>query len=168
MSERYRIDRAWLRTKRKPKTMPGAHQNSLRSYLAIPQGTARVRASSIEDINSPVNPSDTHRASEDLAHLDFTRHEIAFPDQTPPLYRKYTAKHHDIYCLAVGLRIDLIVSVVKAADSAGASATTDPLRAGPLAVTDNATGKRRNPACFLKMAPFPNHATPKTSIVRQG
>lgn len=96
MSKRYRIDRARLRAEGEPEPVPGAYKDSLRSYLATLQGTARVRAFSIEDINLPVNLSDTHKTSENLSHLDFTRSEIAFPDHSPPRHRKYIIEHRNI------------------------------------------------------------------------
>ncbi|HEY6309519.1 MAG TPA: hypothetical protein VIY52_01740 [Streptosporangiaceae bacterium] len=61
LSQRDRVNRTWLVTKREPKAVSWALHNSARSYLTALQGPACVRTAAIKNINPPIDLNDTYK-----------------------------------------------------------------------------------------------------------
>ena len=60
--KRYRVIRARSLAKRQQEPMPWTHDNSAGIHFTVPQGSARVRTLAIEDVNMPIDFSNTHNA----------------------------------------------------------------------------------------------------------
>jgi hypothetical protein len=87
--KRYRVIWARSLTKRQQKPMPRAHDNFAGTHFTVLQGTARMRALAVEDINISVDFRNTYKLPLNLAYLDFTQSKTVFSNQASPLSQQY-------------------------------------------------------------------------------